>query len=160
MPTLTKKYHPNGKGRLVIINLQPTKHDKKADLIIRCYVDKVMHKLFSILGLGDIPPYDPCCDPTRGDPNLEWTQDTKNAKTLEAQSRAVENSYKAELKRKRVEQKNGCQKVAKTSPNGCSDLKTEQHKTEPVSDDVKLETGLKEEDLDLKQESEQRDNVE
>lgn len=38
MPTLTKKYHgaAAGKtGKLVIINLQPTKHDKKADLIIR-----------------------------------------------------------------------------------------------------------------------------
>jgi hypothetical protein len=32
MPTLTKKYHGD-QGKLVIINLQPTKQDKKADLV-------------------------------------------------------------------------------------------------------------------------------
>ena len=43
---------------MVIINLSPTKHDKKADLIIRCYVDKVMELLFEELGIGPIPEYD------------------------------------------------------------------------------------------------------
>ena len=42
MPTYVKK---TGKGRLVIINLQATKHDKKADLIIRNYADDIFQTL-------------------------------------------------------------------------------------------------------------------
>ena len=49
MPTYTKK-RPHGK--LVIINLQPTKHDKKADMVIRCYADKVFEMLFKKLNQG------------------------------------------------------------------------------------------------------------
>uniref|UniRef100_A0A8C9SW98 protein acetyllysine N-acetyltransferase n=1 Tax=Scleropages formosus TaxID=113540 RepID=A0A8C9SW98_SCLFO len=41
-------------GKLVIVNLQPTKHDKHADLRIHGYVDEVMIQLTELLGL-DIP---------------------------------------------------------------------------------------------------------
>ncbi|XP_008563382.1 PREDICTED: NAD-dependent protein deacetylase sirtuin-6-like, partial [Galeopterus variegatus] len=44
-------------GRLVIINLQPTKHDRHADLRIHGYVDEVMTQLMKHLGL-EIPTWD------------------------------------------------------------------------------------------------------
>ncbi|XP_042525867.1 NAD-dependent protein deacetylase sirtuin-6 isoform X2 [Dipodomys spectabilis] len=44
-------------GRLVIVNLQPTKHDRHADLRIHGYVDDVMTQLMKHLGL-QIPPWD------------------------------------------------------------------------------------------------------
>ncbi|XP_072167214.1 NAD-dependent protein deacylase sirtuin-6-like [Diadema setosum] len=52
LPKLTKK---NG-GHLVIVNLQPTKLDKQADLKINCYVDEVMALLMKHLGYN-IPEY-------------------------------------------------------------------------------------------------------
>ncbi|XP_071964314.1 NAD-dependent protein deacylase sirtuin-6-like [Antedon mediterranea] len=45
LPLLTKK---NG-GKLVIVNLQATKHDKKADMKINYYVDDVMSRLMDHL---------------------------------------------------------------------------------------------------------------
>ncbi|XP_053076075.1 NAD-dependent protein deacylase sirtuin-6 [Acinonyx jubatus] len=44
-------------GRLVIVNLQPTKHDRHADLRIHGYVDEVMTRLMEYLGL-EIPTWD------------------------------------------------------------------------------------------------------
>ncbi|XP_031545547.1 NAD-dependent protein deacylase sirtuin-6 isoform X3 [Vicugna pacos] len=44
-------------GRLVIVNLQPTKHDRHADLRIHGYVDEVMIRLMKHLGL-EIPAWD------------------------------------------------------------------------------------------------------
>ncbi|XP_060642146.2 NAD-dependent protein deacylase sirtuin-6 isoform X2 [Anolis sagrei] len=52
LPLLTKRKG----GRLVIVNLQPTKHDKHADLRIHAYVDEVMTKLMALLGL-EIPKW-------------------------------------------------------------------------------------------------------
>ncbi|XP_013782997.1 NAD-dependent protein deacetylase Sirt6-like [Limulus polyphemus] len=59
LPLLTKK---NG-GRMVICNLQPTKCDHFADLIIHDYVDNFIEKLAMHLGVS-IPPYCPEQDPT------------------------------------------------------------------------------------------------
>ncbi|CAL1544478.1 unnamed protein product [Lymnaea stagnalis] len=47
IPLLTKK---NG-GKLVIVNLQPTKHDRKADLKISAFVDDVMKSLCKALNI-------------------------------------------------------------------------------------------------------------
>ncbi|XP_035301449.1 NAD-dependent protein deacetylase sirtuin-6 isoform X3 [Cricetulus griseus] len=47
-------------GRLVIVNLQPTKHDRQADLRIHGYVDDVMSRLMKHLGL-EIPTWDGPC---------------------------------------------------------------------------------------------------
>lgn len=52
IPLQTKK---NG-GKLVIVNLQPTKHDKKCDLKISAYVDDVMKQLCEALEV-EIPQY-------------------------------------------------------------------------------------------------------
>ncbi|XP_061098922.1 NAD-dependent protein deacetylase sirtuin-6 [Conger conger] len=48
LPLVTKR---NG-GNLVIVNLQPTKHDKHATLRISGYVDEVMTRLLKLLGLA------------------------------------------------------------------------------------------------------------
>lgn len=52
MPLKTKK----NKGKIVIVNLQPTKHDKNADLLINAYVDDVMKGLCDELGV-EIQPF-------------------------------------------------------------------------------------------------------
>ncbi|XP_076067784.1 sirtuin 6 [Oratosquilla oratoria] len=60
LPVYTKKRG----GKLVICNLQPTKQDRHADLIINTYVDDVMEKLLAVL---DIPllEYSPLTDPVK-----------------------------------------------------------------------------------------------
>ncbi|CAB3378443.1 Hypothetical predicted protein [Cloeon dipterum] len=60
LPTYAKKRG----GKLVICNLQPTKHDKKADLIINTYTDRVMDGLLKALEL-EASSYDPSLDPTK-----------------------------------------------------------------------------------------------
>ena len=103
LPTYAKKYHENGK--MVVINLQPTKHDKKADLIINTFVDDVMEKLLAELGF-DLPEYNPLTDPTRkvrerrSSVFLEWTQSAAKAKKLKAMADKVDDEFKL---RKKVE---------------------------------------------------------
>ncbi|XP_023223189.1 NAD-dependent protein deacetylase Sirt6-like [Centruroides sculpturatus] len=60
LPLLTK----TNNGKLVICNLQPTKHDKHADLLIHDYVDNIMIQLLKILEVK-ITPYSDDIDPTR-----------------------------------------------------------------------------------------------
>lgn len=57
--------------KLVIINLQPTKFDAKADLIVNYYADHVMKELMACLNI-DVPDYNPSEDPTK-DPNMIGT---------------------------------------------------------------------------------------
>ena len=113
MPTYTKKYQGAGKGhgRLVIINLQPTKHDKKADLLIRGFADTVMTKLFERLGV-QIPCYDASNDPvksitslspSKGNPPLiEWTQNSRKAKEIERLASIVEQDWKQKRKKDKI----------------------------------------------------------
>ncbi|XP_064485813.1 NAD-dependent protein deacetylase Sirt6-like [Ornithodoros turicata] len=60
LPLLAKKTG----GRIVICNLQPTKIDKSANLILRHYVDGVMKKLMERLGM-EVPEYTAEKDPTK-----------------------------------------------------------------------------------------------
>lgn len=53
-----------GTKKLVIINLQPTKFDQYADLLIHYYADDVMSRVAHVLDI-DIPPYDATEDPTK-----------------------------------------------------------------------------------------------
>ncbi|XP_061835823.1 NAD-dependent protein deacylase sirtuin-6 isoform X2 [Nerophis lumbriciformis] len=53
LPLVTKRKG----GKVVIVNLQPTKHDKHAHLLIHGYVDQVMEQLMDHLGL-DIPKWE------------------------------------------------------------------------------------------------------
>ncbi len=102
MPTLTKKYH-GAKGKLVIINLQPTKQDAKADLIIRAKSDVVMSKLFEKLS-EEIPKYDSERDPINQSKLVEvvdWTQTNQEVKSWASKATSLINTFKAERKRGR-----------------------------------------------------------
>ncbi|XP_058514093.1 NAD-dependent protein deacylase sirtuin-6 isoform X2 [Ochotona princeps] len=65
LPLATKRHG----GRLVIVNLQPTKHDRHADLRIHGYVDEVMTQLMKHLGL-QIPTWEGPCVLERALPPL------------------------------------------------------------------------------------------
>lgn len=80
LPLRNKRYG----GRLVICNLQPTKHDKKADLIISTYVDTIIQKVAKKLGV-EIPTYAPEVDPTKEKPccTMEWTIPVDEVKALD-----------------------------------------------------------------------------
>ncbi|KAF6204692.1 hypothetical protein GE061_018853 [Apolygus lucorum] len=69
LPLLAKKRE---NGRLVICNLQPTKHNKKADMVIHGFVDEVMRHLLEFLDLK-VPDYNPSSDPTKTPETVEWT---------------------------------------------------------------------------------------
>ncbi|XP_070511868.1 NAD-dependent protein deacetylase Sirt6 isoform X2 [Cardiocondyla obscurior] len=81
LPLYTKKYG----GRLVICNLQPTKHDKKADLIINGNVDEIVVAVMKKLGL-EIPEYESSMDPTRNSDTtakeMDWTIPTSRVKEM------------------------------------------------------------------------------
>lgn len=68
LPLKNKKYD----GKLVICNLQPTKHDKKADFLISTYVDDILTKLCKRLGV-EIPQYAKDKDPTQIAIGSQWT---------------------------------------------------------------------------------------
>ena len=112
MPAYTKKYNGAGKGngRLVIINLQPTKQDKKADLLIRSYSDLIMEKVFQKLGTP-IPQYDKSKDPVKmtkamlvdnDSQFIEWTQCSVNAKKIQKLADIVDEEWKQKRKQNRI----------------------------------------------------------
>ncbi|KAK4881423.1 hypothetical protein RN001_004742 [Aquatica leii] len=98
LPTFTKKYG----GRLAIINLQPTKHDKKADLIINMYADEVLSKLMKCLGL-EIPEYSEELDPTKSknDDIIEWNYLRPNISDM----KAMYNTHVKKFKQLKLEKK-------------------------------------------------------
>ncbi|KAL2083876.1 hypothetical protein ACEWY4_019394 [Coilia grayii] len=65
LPLITKRRG----GKLVLINLQPTKYDKHADLRIHGYVDEVMGQLMKCMGM-EIPEWvgPTLCETSPGDP--------------------------------------------------------------------------------------------
>lgn len=79
LPSKNKK---NG-GKLVICNLQPTKYDKKADLVISTYVDTIMEKVLKRLGV-ELPAYSEADDPTKQPIcDLEWSIPIKLVKEID-----------------------------------------------------------------------------
>ncbi|XP_037939826.1 NAD-dependent protein deacetylase Sirt6 [Teleopsis dalmanni] len=88
LPLKNKKHG----GKLVICNLQPTKHDKKADFTVSAYVDKILSKVCKRLGI-EIPDYNPTEDPTKtaNSPPMDWTVPIQSVKDLE-------KSYNAKVK--------------------------------------------------------------
>ncbi|XP_061719777.1 NAD-dependent protein deacetylase Sirt6 [Cydia pomonella] len=85
LPLETVKYG----GKLVICNLQPTKHDNKADLVINYYVDDVLEKVMNILRI-DIPTYSEDENPMKKAEStvVEWTIDRYSVLTLEKMFKA------------------------------------------------------------------------
>lgn len=110
LPTFTKKYNADS-GKFVIINLQPTKHDKKADLLIHDYVDKVMALLCQELNI-DLPDYDPESDPVKITGRnqtenpldfVEWTQSESESKRVTKLAEVVEDEHKRKRKAARAD---------------------------------------------------------
>ncbi|CAK1542289.1 unnamed protein product [Leptosia nina] len=99
LPLETVKYG----GKLVICNLQPTKHDNKADLVINYYVDETLENIMKILNL-EIPSYneDDNCIKLAEHSIIDWTISRKDIL-------ALEKIYKAKckgVKKKRILIKN------------------------------------------------------
>ncbi|XP_047018537.1 NAD-dependent protein deacetylase sirtuin-6 isoform X3 [Ictalurus punctatus] len=91
LPLLTKRTG----GKVVIVNLQPTKHDKHAQLLIHGYVDKVMGQLMKLLGL-EIPEWagPTLCEFSGGDADIlpygAWKKEVKiEVKIEEKKERGV-----------------------------------------------------------------------
>lgn len=88
-------------GKFALVNLQPIKLEKKADLVIHSYVDDVMEKVIKRLGIEEIPEYNEADDPTRNCENGSWNIDSAVIKNLdktykEKTSRKQKNHIKLE----------------------------------------------------------------
>lgn len=73
LPFVCKKRKSNP-GKVVIINLQPTKFDHRSDLVIHDYVDSALQLLCKFLDVS-VPEYDPSRDLTKKedvDRNKVW----------------------------------------------------------------------------------------
>lgn len=95
LPLKNKKFG----GKLIICNLQPTKHDKMADLIISTYVDDVLEKICKRLGI-EIPSYNASEDPTKAQTSQhsEWTIPVFTVKELEKEYNDKLKTYKMQQK--------------------------------------------------------------
>lgn len=72
-------------GKFALVNLQPIKVEKQADLVIHGYVDDVMVQVLKRLGIEDVPEYSEDDDPTRkSDLSVEWNIPKKSLKEIEA----------------------------------------------------------------------------
>ncbi|KAI3375047.1 hypothetical protein L3Q82_021564 [Scortum barcoo] len=90
LPLLTKRKG----GKVAIVNLQPTKHDKHAFLRIHGYVDEVMKQVMEALGL-DIPKWE---SPTVCE-SSESTADIRPAWAVPAEGKVKKELIKEERKR-------------------------------------------------------------
>jgi len=102
LPLRCKKYG----GKVVIVNLQPTKHDKKADLIINTYVDNVIEKVMKHLSL-EIPEYTKTLDPTKNQlpcTAIEWNIAKTELKTFKKMYDEKQKEFK---NKKKLTVKNG-----------------------------------------------------
>ncbi|KAG6461766.1 NAD-dependent protein deacetylase Sirt6 isoform X2 [Manduca sexta] len=127
LPLETAKYG----GKLVICNLQPTKHDNKADLIINYYVDDILEKVMNILEL-EIPPYNEALNPMKLAETtiVDWTIDRRDVL-------ALEKIFKAKCKG--VKKKRSLVKTKRNSEE------TSTNKTDDKAKVIKLE--VKEENV-------------
>ncbi|XP_030561505.1 NAD-dependent protein deacetylase Sirt6 [Drosophila novamexicana] len=78
-------------GKLVICNLQPTKHDKKAHLSISSYIDDILTKVCKRLGI-EIPEYTEEYDPTKHSNVSEWTLPQEYVKEMDKQFKEHQKS--------------------------------------------------------------------
>uniref|UniRef100_A0A8D0CZ36 protein acetyllysine N-acetyltransferase n=1 Tax=Sander lucioperca TaxID=283035 RepID=A0A8D0CZ36_SANLU len=94
LPLLTKRKG----GKLAIVNLQPTKHDKHAHLRIHSYVDDVMKQLMELLGL-DIPKWEgpTICESSTA--TSESATDVKPPRAITAKKKGKKELIKVERKR-------------------------------------------------------------
>ncbi|XP_073705141.1 NAD-dependent protein deacylase sirtuin-6 [Garra rufa] len=132
LPLLTKRTG----GKLVIVNLQPTKHDKHAHLLIHGYVDEVIGQLMKLLGL-EVPDWTgpTLCESSGGDQDIlpfgAWKKEVKIELKIE------ENKHAVPKKRKKKEQDGGinCKKDVKVE-----DEAKEERKEAAFSDSRPIKT--------------------
>ncbi|XP_041980498.1 NAD-dependent protein deacetylase Sirt6 [Aricia agestis] len=131
LPVETVKYG----GKLVICNLQPTKHDNKADLLINYYVDDILEKVMNILNL-EIPTYNEEENFTKLAENsiIDWTINRKDVLALEK----VFKSKCKGVKKKRILVKSK-RKSEDVSENVLDDDKTKIVKLE-IKEEIAVNT--------------------
>lgn len=99
----------NGKfgGKFALVNLQPIKLEKKADLVIHSYVDDVMERVLKRLGIEQIPDYDEKEDPTRNTDEQTWNYEPGVVKEIEKvfKEKTSRKKNKSEVKLDEVEKK-------------------------------------------------------
>ncbi|ENN82101.1 hypothetical protein YQE_01533, partial [Dendroctonus ponderosae] len=101
LPLRCKKYG----GKVVIVNLQPTKHDKKADLIINTYVDNVIEKVMKHLNF-EIPEYNKNFDPTKNQLPISVIEWNIYKNQVKAFKKLFEAKHKLFRERKQSEMSN------------------------------------------------------
>nr|XP_046263253.1 NAD-dependent protein deacetylase sirtuin-6 [Scatophagus argus] len=94
LPLLTKRKG----GKVAIVNLQPTKHDKHAYLRMHGYVDDVMKQLMELLGV-DIPKWEGPTVCESSAPTSESTTDAKPPQTVATKEKVKKDLIKEERKR-------------------------------------------------------------
>nr|XP_023021026.1 NAD-dependent protein deacetylase Sirt6 [Leptinotarsa decemlineata] len=147
LPLRNKKYG----GKVVIVNLQSTKHDKKADLIINTYVDDVIVKIMKRLGL-EIPEYSSEIDPTKyrdSDSVVEWNILKQDVEKIKLQYDKLIKDYK---KRKAEE---SLLNIKKKMPKSKKWIKEEKIKKEKL---VKKEN-IVSEDINIQKKIEDQDDI-
>lgn len=90
LPLRNKKYG----GKFALVNLQPIKLQKSADLSIHTYVDDIWERVLKRLGIEDIPEYDDGRDPSRNCTDEPWNINVEEVKR-------VEKIYKERVSRKK-----------------------------------------------------------
>ena len=100
-------------GKFALVNLQPIKLEKKADLVIHSYVDEVIEMVMKRLGIEELPEYSLDDDPTsKEDLSVSWNIPKEEIKEVEKMykektSRKLKSrDNDEEVERKKIKKKN------------------------------------------------------
>lgn len=106
---------------MVVCNLQPTKHDKKADLKISTYVDVIMEKVLKRLGV-ELPEYSEAMDPTKqNDCNVDWNIYPEQLKEIDEQQKQMVRDAKKQKASNVVDDESNDVKKRKKCKDGIKD---------------------------------------
>ncbi|GMR41721.1 hypothetical protein PMAYCL1PPCAC_11916, partial [Pristionchus mayeri] len=118
-------------GKIVTVNLQKTKHEKKAHIAIHAKVDRVMERLLSIMGLSidelkEVPIDDPMLESTN--PPFEFEEKKKK-------KRVKEEIKEEETEKKRVkkEEENGEVKEEEKEEEGRDEEDAKNEKSDRIN---------------------------
>ncbi|XP_072524759.1 NAD-dependent protein deacylase sirtuin-6 isoform X2 [Salminus brasiliensis] len=136
LPLLTKRTG----GKVVIVNLQPTKHDKHAHLGIHGYVDEVMGQLMKLLGL-EIPEWagPTLCESSGGDADIlpfgAWKKEVKiELKIEEKRDLGLRKKRRTQGKDGEVDEKVGVKKEEEEdTTKSCEQEIVSDGRSEPAS---------------------------
>ncbi|XP_066513630.1 NAD-dependent protein deacylase sirtuin-6-like isoform X2 [Hoplias malabaricus] len=135
LPLLTKRTE----GKVVIVNLQPTKHDKHAHLRIHGYVDEVMCQLMKLLGL-EIPEWagPTLCESSGGDADVlpygAWKKEVKiELKIEEKKDIGVRKKRRTEDRNEEVNDQGGVKKEEEENPKACEEELLIDSGSEPIA---------------------------